>query len=123
MGHSAIEQAWGFPLTSNTAPWVLEGRNVYLLSLDVGATSVPQENPIQGPLSGAPSPNKTTKGTEFEAKLGTLHEPLTFYRKVNTLPSTSILEGEIKGWLASKGSASPVSRRSLTSVTFASCGH
>lgn len=51
-----------------------------------------------GPLS-----QQYNKGTDFEAELGTLHKPLTFYRKVNTLPSTSILEGEIKGWLASKG--------------------
>lgn len=70
MGHSAIEQAWGFPLTSNTAPWVLEGRNVYLLSLDVGATSVPQENPIQGPLSGAPLPTGQQKEPNLKLSLG-----------------------------------------------------
>lgn len=50
MGHSAIEP-----------PASLREASVYLLSLDVGATSVPQENPIQGPLSGAPLPTVQQK--------------------------------------------------------------
>lgn len=103
MGHSAIEQAWGFPLTSNTAPCVLEGSKCLpLISRCWGHLCSSRESYPRTSFWG-PSPNSTTKGTDFEAELGTLHKPLTFYRKVNTLPSTSILEGEIKGWLASKG--------------------
>lgn len=70
MSHSAIEQAWGFPLTSSTASWVLEGSSVYLLSLDVGATSVSLENPIQGPLSGAPLPTGQQKEPILKLSLG-----------------------------------------------------
>lgn len=122
-GHSATEQAWGFPLTSNTAPWVLEGMKCLpLISRCWGHLCSSRESYPRTSFWG-PSPNSTTKGTDFEAELGTLHKPLTFYRKVNTLPSTSILEGEIKGWLASKGSASSVTRQSLKSVILASCGH